>query len=274
MGKDEERRSDRINLTIPIRVAGTDAVGYSFVDDARTVVVTRHGAKILAARKLAPDQEVSIHCVLTGLEVDARVLGQIGEEVDGYYYGVSFLDDSANPWGIQFPALETGKVAVGRAVLECVGCKTREVAYLDEFEVEVLEANSSITRYCMRCTESTLWKKSKVETVTAEPEVEEAEAETGQEKRREPRRELRVRACIRSQEFGDEIVWTRNVSRGGLCFESLRRYAAHWKVDVSIPYSPGGGNIFLPARIARVQGMTASDVVLCGVAYIRNPRTP
>lgn len=269
MSSIKERRSDRVYMTVPIRIAGTDAMGFSFVEEAWTVVVSRHGAKILASRKLVPDQEVSVHCAETGADADARVLGQIGEEPQGIYYGISFLDDAANPWGIEFPPLDKGKEAVGRAVLECVGCHKREVVHLDEFEIEVLEANDAINRYCMKCTESTLWKKSLGEALSAsEPAA--VESTAGQEKRREPRRDLRVRACIRSVEFGEEIVWTRNISRGGLCFESLRAYAVNWKVEVSIPYSPGGGNIFLPARIARIHRLASAGVALCGVSYIRH----
>jgi hypothetical protein len=267
----EERRSDRIYINLPIKIAGTDALGSSFVDEARTVIVNRHGAKIVAARKLAPDQELNVHCPGTHADADARVLGQIGKDKEGYFYGIVFLDTKVNLWGIEFPAIEKGKDAVGRAVLECVGCHTREVAYLDEFEIEVLEANNSITRYCMRCTESTLWKKASgeaQEAAVAKPAV----VSAGQEKRREPRCELRVQACIRCEEFAEEVVWTRNVSRGGLCFESRRDYRVNWKVEVSIPYSQGGGNIFRPGRIARVQRLSSGDLYLYGVAYARNPR--
>jgi hypothetical protein len=154
------RRSDRIALQLPIRVAGTDAMGASFVDDARTIVVARHGARILSPRKLVPDQEISIRCLTTGQEGDARVVGQIGEELDGYYYGICFLNAEASLWGIEFPAPASPGEVVGRIVLQCLGCQMREVAHLDEFEIEVLEANNTLTRYCMRCTQTTLWRKS------------------------------------------------------------------------------------------------------------------
>jgi hypothetical protein len=270
---DDGRRSDRIALQLPIRVAGTDAMGASFVHETRTLVISRHGARILLPRKLVPDQEVNVHCLATGQECDARVVGQIGEELDGYYYGVSFLNPDANPWGIEFPALDPSGQAVGRIVLQCLACQTHEVAHLDEFEIEVLEANSALTRYCMRCTQSTLWRKSEAPSA-AHPVSAPAPATEPEslEKRREPRRELRVRACIHSVEFSEEIVWTRNISRGGLCFETPRRYAQGWKIEVAVPYSPGGGNIFLPARIARIQRIQASGLTLCGVSYIRNPR--
>ncbi len=268
---EDVRRSDRIALQLPIRVAGTDAMGASFVDEAKTVVIARHGARILSPRKLVPDQEISVRCLTTGLEGDARVVGQIGEELDGYYYGISFLNPEANPWGIEFPPLGGPGEVVGRVVLQCLACQTLEVAHLDEFEIEVLEANRALTRYCMRCTQSTLWKKSADEPTAPPPAAAPVQEAESREKRREPRRELRVQACIRSVEFGDEVVWTRNISRGGLCFESRYHYAQGWKIEVAVPYSPGGGNIFLPARIARTQALRQGDVVLCGVSYLRNP---
>ncbi len=41
-----QRRSPRRALELPIRVFGTDFQGRDFVEDAATLVVSRHGAKI------------------------------------------------------------------------------------------------------------------------------------------------------------------------------------------------------------------------------------
>ena len=130
MEQDKARRSDRISLELPITVAGTDAVGSVFVTDGKTILVSRQGAKILLARKLAPHQEINIRCLLTRTEADARVVGQIGQEGDSYFYGVAFLDPESNIWKIEFPPSTEGDDAVGRVVLECGGCHIRELITL------------------------------------------------------------------------------------------------------------------------------------------------
>ncbi len=61
----------------------------------------------------------------------------------------------------------------------------------------------------------------------------------------------------------------RNVSRSGLCFEGRRVYPKDSQVEVAIPYSSGGGNIFLPARIARVQNLPTGAITLYGAEYVR-----
>ena len=83
------------------------------------------------------------------------------------------------------------------------------------------------------------------------------------------RRDLKVIACIRSREFGEDLVRARNVSRSGLCFESRRSYEKDWEIHAAIPYSSGGGNIFLPAKIVRVQRLTHDVLNLYGVTYVR-----
>ncbi len=265
------RRSDRVSLELPIQVSGTDALGEAFLDNARTVLVARHGAKILLPRKLAPEQELTIKCVQSGQEAVARVVGQIGGGPEGFFYGISFGETIANPWGIDFPPLSESESAVGRVALECVRCHSREVIYLDKVELEVLEANQTLSRHCKRCVDTSLWKKpfAGVPSPGAPP----CGPITGEERRREPRHALRVTACVRSLEFGEELVWTRNVSRGGLCFASKKRYVRGWQVEVAVPYSREGGNIFLPGRIAYAYQLPSSEVSAYGVCYTGKPGT-
>lgn len=268
------RRSDRISLELPITVAGTDALGSVFVMEGKTILVSRQGAKILLARKLAPHQEISIRCILTRREADARVVGQIGKNEESYYYGVAFLNPEVNIWKIEFPPLGEGDDAVGRVVLECGGCHIRELTYLDESELEVLEENQSLARHCKRCTDYTVWKKSSVEGGVVEapthPLPVPAPARTA-DLRRERRRDVRVPVCVRREGADEEIVRSRNASRGGLCFESTRQYSKGARIEVAIPYTPGGGNIFLAGNVVRVQNDPGSGLTLYGVSYIRRP---
>jgi len=92
MENEDARRSDRVPVELPIVVTGTDAMGAGFLEQTRTIMVGRHGAKILLSRKLAPEQEINIRCLKTARESDARIVGQLGSEGESYYYGVELLE--------------------------------------------------------------------------------------------------------------------------------------------------------------------------------------
>ncbi|HLY59988.1 MAG TPA: PilZ domain-containing protein [Terriglobia bacterium] len=267
MTQESIRASDRISLRMGITVSGTDALGKSFVVDGKTILVSRRGAKILLQRKLAPHQEIVILCHDTGKEAAARIIGNIGQEEGGVYYGIAFIDPEAKVWGIEFPPISEGAEAVGRVVLECGACHTRELVYLDESELEVLENNKSLALHCKRCSDLSVFKLATVEPGAPIPPPSVEIPAKPKELRRERRRELRVVTCVRSVDFGDDVVRSRNASRGGLCFESLRHYSKGIKVEVAIPYTAGGGNIFLVGHIVRIQHVPEGGVTLYGVQY-------
>jgi PilZ domain len=271
MGDDQVRRSDRVSLTMPIEVTGANILGEVFLSEGRTELVARHGARIVLNQTLAPDQEITVRVKETGKESVARVVGRIAGGPKEYSYGISLLDADGNLWGIEFPPREESACAVGRTVLECMVCHTRELTYLDGFELEVLDANETLSRQCKRCADSTMWKKSFEGAPPGKSPSEAAKEGDIRERRRERRRELRVTACVRSRDLGEELVKVRNVSRNGLCFESLRGYENDLEIEVALPYSPGGGNIFLPARIVRVERPSREAAPLYGVAYLNKP---
>jgi PilZ domain len=262
------RQSERISLALLIQVTGSNLFGDVFLCEGRTEVVSQNGARIRLTQNLAPDQEITIRCVETGKEAAARVVGRLSRKSKESVYGVVLLNSPTHPWGINFPPRGDSAGAVGRIVLECLACHTRELAYLDGFELEVLESNETLSRFCKRCTDSTMWKKSFEPPPAAQAEHD-PDSRNGQERRRESRREVRTIACVRSREFGEDLVKIRNVSRSGLCFEGRRTYEKDWAIEVAIPYSSGGGNIFLPARIARIQSVSPGAFTLYGVEYVR-----
>jgi hypothetical protein len=274
------RRSDRVVIELPIVVTGTDCMGDMFLEQSSTVVVGRHGAKIVLTRKLAPEQEINIRCHATGRESDVRVVGQIGTTPEGTsYYGVALLDPDIDLWGIEFPAAEEAEGAVGRVLLECVRCHTRELVYLYEFEAEVLEANRSVSRYCRKCTDATVWREVTLpageelprEAAVGEPFA--PAAKRTKNDRKHVRLDLKVNVCIRDPMYGEEVVVTENVSRGGFRFRSKKHYAEGWLIEAALPYTPGGPNIFAPARIMYTEELGTSGESVYGVAYVAAGQT-
>jgi hypothetical protein len=268
---EKTRRSDRIELELRITVSGTDAQGQDFMEETYTTIVGRHGAKIVFSRSLVPDQELTIRCEGSGRESEAWVVGYLGEDEEGKYYSVKFLDPQVEVWGIEFPPREESERAVARVLLECIRCRSRELNYLDEFETEVFEANHQVLHPCKQCRDRTLWRQS-IGAATAElptPSLASLAVSTRSlNERKYPRMDLNLRACVRSPQFGEEVVSTTNVSRGGFAFNSWHSYVAGMMVQVSMPYSSAGGNIFTPARIAHVKDPPHDGQKSIGVAYV------
>jgi len=270
------RRSERVVIELPIVATGTDCMGDMFLEQSNTAVVGRHGAKILLKRKLVPHQEINVRCHATGLESDVRIVGQIGSTPEGTYcYGVALLDPDIDLWGIEFPPPGEADGAVGRVLLECVRCHTRQLVYLYEFEAEVLEANHYLSRHCRKCVDTSVWKETTLQPGEELPPEAEAVLEPfppppkrTQNDRKHVRLDLKVNVCIRHPMYGEEVVVTENVSRGGFRFRSKRHYAEGWLIEVALPYSPGGANIFAAARVMYAVELGTSSESVYGVAYV------
>ncbi len=287
MKKTEKRRSDRVSMVTRIEVSGTDVSGEVFSERAHTLVLSRHGAAILVNRRLAPNQELVIRHLEANWEAESRVVGRIGKREGVYIYGVAFLDQSVDFWDIAFPLPVPAEEAVGRALLQCKGCGNRRVTYLNEFELEVFQANQTITLDCERCRDTTFWTEAKYEAPSKEetrpaPVRRPAKFDVGpkdadvlrveeEPRSKNERKHSRVRttitACIRRPGFEDEVVKSKNVSRGGFCFRSRRAYALGSNVVVALPYTAASANIFIPARIVRVRALPGDEETEYGVSY-------
>ncbi len=276
MDAGERRKSDRVSIAVPIRVSGTDAAGQAFEEQTRTVVISRDGATIVLNRKLAPGQYVTISRVKGNKAASAQVVGQIGGQPHGYIYGMAVQHPTCGSlWDILFPPLEESEKAAIRLLLECTSCQAREVAYLNELEVEVFEANRSLSRACKQCSEWTVWKQlpsllSDEADVVSAPA---AQAPPTSNRRKEARAQLTMSACIRQPGFGEEIALIENISRGGLRFLSPNTYFEGSRVEVAAPYSPEAANIFVPARIVRVRERPDKGLTEYGVEYMKTHRS-
>ncbi|MDP9263717.1 MAG: PilZ domain-containing protein [Acidobacteriota bacterium] len=271
----KRRKSDRVSLSFPIVVSGTDiAGGRDFVENARTLLVSRSGATIVLTRVLGPEQTVFIKCGATQVEAEARVVGQLGIQLDSHIYGVALLDPTVEMWGVRFPKPSEADKTLGRVCLQCISCSAREVVYLTEVEMDVFEANHNLTRSCNQCRDWTLWKdvpqdfeappppppESAVASLPSSPE---AGAEPAPQappappaaanRRRFTRTNLRKTGCVRQPGSDPDVVQVLDMSRGGIRFESKRMYRKFSWVEIAVPYIGGGAaEVFVPGRIARV----------------------
>lgn len=276
------RRSGRIPKAVDILLFGTDADGQIFSEQTKTVLLSRHGAGIFSKQKLFPEQEMIIRCVDTNKEAEVRVVGRMGDQSDGYVYGVAFLDPSITLWPVEFPPLPESEKEANRMLLECSACQERKVIDPNDLEVDVFAIHEGILRYCERCGTSTIWKQALGDTASeASPPQVEQETQQGaapvpatppENRRRDVRAKMDFTACIRYSKFGDEIVVCENMSRSGFCFRSHQRYSERLVIEVAVPYSPNTPNIFVPAQIVYVQELTQEKLFRCGAFYVRSPK--
>lgn len=279
MQEKQVRRSDRVWLSVPIKVSGADFTGDAFVEQTKTLVISRHGATIVLSKKLNPEQGLTIRPLSAEKEAEFRVVGQMGGQAGSFIYGVALREQSLNVWHIEFPPLTESEKAVGRVLLECSHCQTREVTYLNELELEIFDANESIKRSCKSCASPTLWgpamRELPVEPLPSQAQSSVVSAVTPvpqartQEERKEIRTKLKMTVCIRQPGFGEEVTVTEDVSRAGLGFRSRKQYLEGSRIEIALPYRPEAGNIFVPARIAHVAELPGGEPTRYGARYVK-----
>ena len=271
MEKQPVRRSDRILLELDIEITGCDVSGKEFLERTTTLVLSRHGAKILSQYMLVPQQEVVIKCLKTDKEAVASVVGTIGKVPEGYYYGIAFMDPEFDMWDIEFPALPENEAEGSKTVLQCLSCQKLEIANLGAFELEVLIASQRLLRFCERCGDYSVWRQiteAEARQLAPPPPPPPAQTRRVQNDRKHPRMALKVDACIRVPAGKEELVVTENVSLGGFRFLSKIPFQVGTAVEVAVPYAQGGLNIFVPARIAYLEKTNTEGVSGFGVCYI------
>jgi len=214
-------------------------------------------------RFLAPDQQVTVQRPGSRKDAPARVVGQVGIRSQGHVYGLVLADPDPSFWGVRFPPVTDEPISVS---LKCNCCLREESADLNEIETGVLEANGVLFRACDECGVTTFWQ--------AVPEEERriaaaAGAARKPNRRRSIRTTMKTFACICQPSGLRAIATVLDVSRGGISFRSVQSYTIHSWVELAVPYTEGGGNIFVPGRIVweRPASLGFREY---GVQYVKN----
>jgi len=280
METEAPRRSDRVSIRLLLTVSGTDIEGKEFSEPASTMLINQHGAVILLARVVAPEQRVLIKRSAPNesqREARARIVGQFGKQKDDFVYGIE-IDEGVDLWGVEFPPIAESNEAVARMLLECTNCRRREVVYLNEMELRAFESNRGIARHCKTCVVPSIWiqaphedpKKIGRSKARRDSDSQDTPGD-GNEKRQRQRVRLKTRltACVRQNGTDDELAVCEDISPVGVCFRSKRRYEPNTEVEVAVPYSPDSGNIFLPARIVYSEEISKAGLFRHGTEYRR-----
>jgi hypothetical protein len=283
MSATNTRSSDRVTLTLRLEAIGVDQSGQEFAEPARTQLVSRGGAELVLRRQLAVGQTLRLRlpAVADGYapaaeeirEADARVVAELGGHPEGFAYGVALADPGAKLWDVTIPPLSAAHLAMARLLMECVHCRTRELAYLDERELREFDLHQIVARACRSCNAATLWQPAAQEAPPKSAAAGKPHAEAFSHPRDKGRVRAILQACIRlSAAPGDagereEIVICENVSPTGLCFRSRRAYPAGTALSVAVPYSREGANVFVPGEVIYQQSLPAIGLSRHGVAY-------
>jgi hypothetical protein len=283
----KQRRTDRVSLTLLLDVSGTDGDGQEFNLPARTLQINRNGAVIILDRDLKAEQRMNIQRKApseSARRAEVRVVGQFGQQEDGYLYGVEITDPAADLWGVEFPPVAQSPEAVARMLLECTSCRSREVVYLNELELATFETNRGIARHCKTCGVPSIWVQA-----LHEDEKKLARAARGkrgadgqggippggeQRERQRLRLKTRLTACVRQPNADDELAVCEDISPVGMCFRSKRHYQANAEIEVAVPYSPDAANIFLPARVVYSEEMPKAGLFRHGTEYRKRGQPP
>jgi hypothetical protein len=94
-----------------------------------------------------------------------------------------------------------------------------------------------------------------------------APAPKPENRRKHARMKVTYKACVRRSGFPDDVVTCEDMSKGGICFKSRKRYYTDVEIEVAVPYAPGGNAIFVPAKVAWVVELPSERSFKCGVAY-------
>lgn len=262
----QRRRSDRISLSVPVWVKGVGRDGLALAERAKTLALSRHGASIILMRAVLPDATLTICHMESGKEAECRVVEEVGRQHDIHLYGVVLVDPEINLWDIDFPPLARAENAAARVLLECIACRNFGVVYLDEMEAEVFASSRYISRPCLHCQSATVWRDRHAGAGGHRISV---SGHRTTNDRVRPRVQTRIAVCIRQRGLGDEVALTENLSRGGFSFKSPTYYYAGSIVHAAVPYLPGSGNIFAPARIIHARHIPSEGVNHHGLAYIQ-----
>ncbi len=276
MSESERRSTERLLLSIPIRVIAFGESDRSFSEDTHTIEVNRGGARIALKHRVAPDDTLRIINLENLREADFRVAGatRLASE-EGGEWGVECLDVERNIWGIEFPAPLAWENQRAGALLECQGCRRQHLLILTLMEVDILDLTGTLPRLCDRCGQLSTWAYADVtrrpqDLPASEPAAPPRVDSSGRqiERRTHKRLGLKLPILVRNAQGEREIGKTENISKGGLAVCMNMKLVVGVIVTVVCPYTEGGQSIEQRAEVRRRVPIIEGKKWLYGLRYV------
>ena len=172
--------------------------------------------------------------------------------------------------------------------LECGSCGQRAEVTSGQFEYDISQIHGGLTRHCAECGVLTVWRRAegkgpsfagedKALKAQGKPESElvvaaapEPARDPTVERRRLARAKVSFFACVKTAQFGPDIVTCLDISKGGVSFRSRNPYKKEMKIQIAVPYASEVKNapsIFVSGRITNVREM--EGMWKCGVEFLK-----
>lgn len=153
--------------------------------------------------------------------------------------------------------------------IECVTCHAQKSVELSPAKFQELSQSWKTREPCKNCGEVTEWSFAQAAVDETEQEgfwdwmaatgefLEPAAAAAQDERRKEPRVDVRVQLRIASEGGTEEEVTSDNISKSGFCFSSSRGYQVGATIRVTLPVP--GAHDPITKRGTIVRSVTGAD---------------
>ena len=267
------RRSERVVVSLRVRVSAPTERGEEFLGEGQTLDVGHNGAAIIVDRDLPVGQIVKIRRVGGSKEASARVVAYYKDHPAGHVFGVALIDaDKTNPWDIVFPPAAEPEKAVLRALLRCVACGRLEVSYLNEFESDLFLSHHNVARLCANCGSWTTWNRpyGKIPSGAEDPVPWNSpdSVTPNQNHRSHERLRMETVGSVRKSMLGNEVVLVSNLARGGVNFFSANDFPEGACIEMAIPYTSKAPNIYSLVKIVGARRPKGSNLTEYRAVYL------
>jgi len=98
-----QRRSQRILLSVAVRVSGKRANGTTFMEHTNTLIVNAHGALVVLRESVQEGQTLAVKNITTGEELACTVMDVNPGANEVPEVGLEFAKPSPRFWRVSFP---------------------------------------------------------------------------------------------------------------------------------------------------------------------------
>jgi hypothetical protein len=278
------RRTERVKLSIPIRVMCFGGSAGDFTEDTHTLMVNRDGALIALKHRVAADDTLRVINLENFREGDFRVVGEVRLESPDYSgWGVECLERERTLWDIDFPPPLDPAGSTAGALLECLGCGKQSLLVLNLVQVDLLESSGTLQNLCHQCGQLSTWSFADITRRPKElppvpaPAAPQPPASRGvgkwdgnAERRVYKRVAVKLRAQVRNGKGQEEIAKTENLSKGGLALILKMELALGEFVTVICPYTGGVEEFDRKAEVRYRAPHIAGQNWFYGLRYFRD----
>ena len=99
----KNRRSQRVELNVPVVVYRVPGQGPQFYESTQTLVVSAHGALITLTDLVAPRQRILLQNSSSGQNLECRVISVNKQRIGPPRVALEFLQPTPSFWHIAFP---------------------------------------------------------------------------------------------------------------------------------------------------------------------------